>query len=956
MKRFFFFINSLLFLFHLSNLANAQSNQTVVNGNPTTAVNFPGTGCTFNWINDQSGIGLPASGMGDIPSFTAINTGLIPVVATITVTPTVSQFAYLANGGSNTVSVVDINANTLVATIPVGKDPCDIAVSPDGTRIYVANNQSNSISVINTVTKNVITEIPVGITPFGTTISPDGKWVYVAIEGSGSVSVINTATNTITATIPVGDIPQGIITSPDGSRVYVSNLVGNTISVINTATNTVINTISAITSPTGVAVSPDGSHLYVAGNNGYISVINTANSQLITAITVGSLPGSISLSVDGSRLYVANAGSNNVSIINTATNSVLSTIPVATFPDGVSVNATGDILYVTSSAQNSLSAFNLATQSLIATIPVGKDPVSFGNFIKIGTCNSAPVTFTITVNPSPYITVGAVTGSINACLGNASVSPNIQQFSVSGSYLAGDIIVNAPAGFEVSLAAASGYSNGLVLGQSFGTVSNTIVYVRSSASSLLGNLSGNVILTSQGAVTQNMAVTATVNASPVVDFILPDVCLADAYAQFNDKSTIADNTQAAFTYLWDFGDTYSTAADNTSTLQNPRHKYSHEANYIITLTVASPSGCTVTKSKNFTVNGAVPLAGFTVENKSNLCSADDVVFDDNSSVDFGNITRIVWFFDYNNHPTDSVVYTTATMRADKKYTHNYGLFNNPQQQNYSVMMIAYSGQICKNVVQQTITINANPLITLSPAGPLTLCRDDVPIQIIENKNGFAGTGVFSGTGVSPTGLFDPKISGPGTFTINYLFTATTGCTYAANMQVTVNPSPVVSIDVPEITLVEGSLTTLPAKAAIASGNITYKWSPSLGLSRDDILNPIASPADKTTYILTVTSDKFCSASAQILINVLKKPVAPNTFTPNGDGINDAWNIKYIDNYPNCTVEVFNRYGEKLFFSRGYPVAWDGKYSGTDVPAGVYYYVINLGSDNPSVSGSVTIIR
>ena len=85
-------------------------------------------------------------------------------------------------------------------------------------------------------------------------------------------------------------------------------------------------------------------------------------------------------------------------------------------------------------------------------------------------------------------------------------------------------------------------------------------------------------------------------------------------------------------------------------------------------------------------------------------------------------------------------------------------------------------------------------------------------------------------------------------------------------------------------------------------------------------------------------------------------IVPNTFTPNGDGINDVWNIKYLDNYPGCTVNIFNRYGEKLYTSIGYVNPWDGKYNGNSLPAGTYYYIIDLKSGTDVMSGWVAIIR
>ena len=79
-------------------------------------------------------------------------------------------------------------------------------------------------------------------------------------------------------------------------------------------------------------------------------------------------------------------------------------------------------------------------------------------------------------------------------------------------------------------------------------------------------------------------------------------------------------------------------------------------------------------------------------------------------------------------------------------------------------------------------------------------------------------------------------------------------------------------------------------------------------------------------------------------------------SPNGDGINDTWNIKYLSTYTDCTVDIFNRYGQKLFSSVGYMVPWDGKYNNADLPVGVYYYEINPKHGRNVMSGTVTIVR
>jgi gliding motility-associated-like protein len=138
--------------------------------------------------------------------------------------------------------------------------------------------------------------------------------------------------------------------------------------------------------------------------------------------------------------------------------------------------------------------------------------------------------------------------------------------------------------------------------------------------------------------------------------------------------------------------------------------------------------------------------------------------------------------------------------------------------------------------------------------------------------------------------------------------------------------------------------------------LTYKWTPSTGLDKDDILTPIASPELDITYTLTVTSALGCVVVDQVFVKVLQNIDAPNSFTPNGDGINDVWNIKYLDSYPNTSVEIFNRNGERVFFSRGYAVPFDGNYRNQALPVGTYYYIITPNSGRKSVTGSLTIIR
>ena len=110
------------------------------------------------------------------------------------------------------------------------------------------------------------------------------------------------------------------------------------------------------------------------------------------------------------------------------------------------------------------------------------------------------------------------------------------------------------------------------------------------------------------------------------------------------------------------------------------------------------------------------------------------------------------------------------------------------------------------------------------------------------------------------------------------------------------------------------------------------------------------------YRLTATGQNGCTATDTVSVKILKTVKIPNVFSPNGDGVNDRWNIENMAVYTGCTLQVFNRYGQLVYSVAGYNTPWDGKVNGRDLPVGVYYYVINLKNGFKPINGSITIIR
>jgi len=173
--------------------------------------------------------------------------------------------------------------------------------------------------------------------------------------------------------------------------------------------------------------------------------------------------------------------------------------------------------------------------------------------------------------------------------------------------------------------------------------------------------------------------------------------------------------------------------------------------------------------------------------------------------------------------------------------------------------------------------------------------------------------------------------------------------------VTVRIKPVIDAG-PDLAAEENTSVILKATAQNAN-QLSYSWAPATLLNDPTILNPSYYVIQDQIFVLTATDkDGICKATDQMLVKILRPVKVPNVFTPNGDGINDTWNIKNLADYVDCQVNVFNRYGQKVYSSHGYTVPWDGRMNGSPLPVGVYYYVINVKQGEPPMTGSVTILR
>jgi gliding motility-associated-like protein len=192
---------------------------------------------------------------------------------------------------------------------------------------------------------------------------------------------------------------------------------------------------------------------------------------------------------------------------------------------------------------------------------------------------------------------------------------------------------------------------------------------------------------------------------------------------------------------------------------------------------------------------------------------------------------------------------------------------------------------------------------------------------------------------------------------SYVLTVTDGpCSDTDTVQVSVLQLPLANAG-PDQSIFLAGQVTLGGSPSGPTGS-SFIWSPDSLVSQADAPNPTAQVSNTTLFILSVTTPEGCTSVDSVLITVVPEVFIPSGFTPNGDGSNDAWQIDHIDQFPDCTVEVYNRWGELLFTSTGYNVPWDGKYNDGLVPVGTYYYAIELNDERfpEPYTGPLTVIR
>jgi YVTN family beta-propeller protein len=303
------------------------------------------------------------------------------------------EYAYVANGGSNTISILDVVHVRLDRELQVGQNPTGVTANPKRNEVYVVNSgtsQGNgSISVIDSEKNAVVATIPVHRQPYFVDVDPSGDLAYVANSGSNSVSVIDLKARREIAVAGTGEAPGMAIVSPDGKSLVVTNRLGNSVSIFRLDGNNVPHirkVVEGCAGATDAVILPDSSKVFVACSGGHqiasIALARVGDTStparadaLEALLDVGKSPVHLALKPDGGELFVSNFDADSISEVITGTNDVVGAYLMGSHPVRGLVNEDNSLLYESDFSSQEISIYSIDDGKRVGpSIHVGDGP------------------------------------------------------------------------------------------------------------------------------------------------------------------------------------------------------------------------------------------------------------------------------------------------------------------------------------------------------------------------------------------------------------------------------------------------------------------------------------------------------------------------------------------------------------------------------------------------------
>lgn len=443
------------------------------------------------------------------------------------------------------------------------------------------------------------------------------------------------------------------------------------------------------------------------------------------------------------------------------------------------------------------------------------------------------------------------------------------------------------------------------------------------------------VYTATSGCMDSVTATATVLSAPDADFtISADVC-PGAPVTIADQSTVSSG--AITSWNWAFGD--GTTGTQTGTFDK---LYTRAGTYPVKLVAVSDNGCisdTVTKN---TVIHPQPVADFRLP--AAVCMPEGTAAFINTST-AGDQSALSYQWNFG----DGV---GASSAANPVYHYTAA-------GTYNIALSVVTAYGCTHDTTKAFSAFFNTPVAAFTASPDTLCEGTDNFFADESTvtNGTISAWAWEFGDGSTDDVADPvkRYQEPGDYTVQLVVTSNAGCVSEPfTSPVKIYLQPVVDAG-PSFVVTQGTVVQFKPVVNDETG-LSFRWTPAIDLSNPDVLRPQLTVVDDATYTLTATGMGGCTASDELTVKVFKPVKVPNAFSPNGDHINDTWILTNLADYPGCTIEIFNRYGQRVYQSTGYDTPWDGTMNGHPLPLATYYYVIKLKNGFAPMTGYVVLVK
>jgi gliding motility-associated-like protein len=434
--------------------------------------------------------------------------------------------------------------------------------------------------------------------------------------------------------------------------------------------------------------------------------------------------------------------------------------------------------------------------------------------------------------------------------------------------------------------------------------------------------------------TETASVRVLVKDGPKADFNGSGIyCLKDQIQLKGNSNATGYDIKS---YRWDF-------PDNTSqTTIDALKKFDVSGPQAIRYRIFADNGCTGDTVKTINV---VKTTLVQASLSGTRCVDSLLTF--TSSISTGN-SGTQWYWDFGNGKTDSsktpvVRYSYASGAVNLRLRHWVtDPLGCPSDTSETILAQVYNNPPAPPVLILSDTLCPGSMVTFGaslPYSPVSWSWD-------------LGDGNLVGAAAPVTRRYDSA----GSYVVTLQVRDANGCgSPVFAKQVNINRRPAINAG-PDKYILLGSAANLEG-SILSPLQYAYAWQPFIFLNDPSQLNPLCTPMTDMTYVVSARNNvTHCIAEDTMQVFVLTKIIIPNTFTPNNDGFNDRWDIRFLDRYPGCRIEVYNTAGQLVFRSVGYASPWDGRNNGRDLPGGTYYYVIDLANGEAKKAGYVTIIR